>query len=199
MALRKIRLEEARRIRWRNDGGWTREIAMGRVGGPGLDASGERWDWRISVAEIEQDGPFSRFPGVDRCLLLLDGAGMELTGEDGHARQVVPARARVDFAGDVDVRCRLLAGPTRDLNLMWRRAELAARIDVQAVDGAVELRLADDIAVAVLHVLKGRIDVGGQSLAAADTLVASAPLKKGLHAAGSADLAVAMFIRKSAN
>ena len=36
------------------------------------------FDWRVSVADVAADGPFSRFPGVDRVLVLIAGAGMRL-------------------------------------------------------------------------------------------------------------------------
>ena len=58
---------------WKNGGGTTREIAAFPPGA-GLDDFG----WRLSVAEVERDGPFSVFSGVDRTIVLLDGAGMRL-------------------------------------------------------------------------------------------------------------------------
>src|SRR5690606_10863682 len=57
-----------RRGRWRNGAGWTRQIHAE----PSADATHE-WDWRLSIAEIESDAPFSSFPGVDRELVLLEG------------------------------------------------------------------------------------------------------------------------------
>ena len=74
---RLIRASDTRRTRWRNNGGWTTEIAsdppVGQAHGVPTD-----FRWRVSIAEIERDGPFSTFPGVDRDLLLLSGNGMDL-------------------------------------------------------------------------------------------------------------------------
>jgi hypothetical protein len=53
-----VAANEYRRVRWKNGAGWTREIV--RV------PDREDWDWRLSIAEIEQDAPFSVFPGIDR-------------------------------------------------------------------------------------------------------------------------------------
>src|SRR6185369_11614525 len=58
---------------WKNGGGRTIEIAVHPVGAT-LDA----FQWRVSIADIERDGPFSRFPGIDRTIVLLEGAGMHL-------------------------------------------------------------------------------------------------------------------------
>ena len=54
---------------WKDGAGMTREIAVG-----GADA--ENFDWRISVAALTGDAPFSAYPGIDRCITLLHGAGM---------------------------------------------------------------------------------------------------------------------------
>ncbi|MDP3170391.1 MAG: HutD family protein, partial [Polaromonas sp.] len=47
-----IPLEDVAPTPWRNGGGVTREL----IAWP----TPQDWDWRISVAEIEKDGPFSR-------------------------------------------------------------------------------------------------------------------------------------------
>src|SRR5687768_10431330 len=63
---------------WKNGGGVTREIAAHPPG-----ASLADFEWRMSIAEVAGDGAFSRFEGVDRCIALLDGAGMQLRSSDG--------------------------------------------------------------------------------------------------------------------
>ena len=70
--------------RWRNGGGWTREL----LAWP--DAAG--WQVRLSVADVERDGPFSAFPGVQRWFAVLEGEGVELT-VDGERRRIA-ARTR---------------------------------------------------------------------------------------------------------
>jgi hypothetical protein len=115
---------------WKNGGGVTTEIAA-HPPGAGLDAI----DWRLSLAEVAVDGPFSRFPGIDRTLVLLDGAGMRLE----LAGHVVELRAPYEpcaFSGDVEVDCRLLAGPVRDFNLMLRRERVRGGLTVLRDGGA---------------------------------------------------------------
>jgi environmental stress-induced protein Ves len=110
-AARVICVDDTPPQRWRNGGGWTREL----LAWPGA----EDWRVRVSVADIECDGPFSLFPGVRRFFCVLQGAGVELT-IDGAARRVTRDDAAVQFGGAATTSCRMLAGPTRDLNLMVR-------------------------------------------------------------------------------
>lgn len=99
-------------VPWRNGGGRTREL----LAWPHAEA----WLVRVSVAEIEADGPFSPFPGIDRCFAVLEGAGVELVLPTGPAR-LAPGDDALVFPGEAAPDCRLVDGPTRDLNLMARR------------------------------------------------------------------------------
>ncbi len=112
MSVRTIRLDEVEPQRWRNGGGFTRELlAWPRV---------EAWRLRVSVADVESDGPFSLFAGgVERWFAVLDGNGVELT-VDGAAQRLTVECAPLRFSGEAPTECRLLDGPTRDLNLMLR-------------------------------------------------------------------------------
>lgn len=97
---------------WRNGGGQTRELFT-------WPAAGD-WSLRISRADIAQDGPFSAFPGVRRWFTVLDGAGVVLSfPEEEHTLR--PGDAPCEFDGVLAPGCRLLNGPTQDLNLMARR------------------------------------------------------------------------------
>ena len=104
-----------RRTPWKNGCGRTTEIAVGPP-----DAGLADFAWRVSVADIEQDGVFSVFPGVARTLVLLAGDGMRLTGAGAPLELHAPFEP-VTFAGDAPVMCALVGGPVRDFNLMVRR------------------------------------------------------------------------------
>ena len=119
-----------RNVSWKNGGGRTTEIASYPAG-----AGFDRFDWRVSVANVEQNGPFSAFPGVDRTLVLLQGAGMILTGA-GEPLEVHVHYEPVKFAGDVAIECTLTDGPVRDFNLMVRRQQ--ARAELAIVHGSAE-------------------------------------------------------------
>ena len=98
---------------WRNGGGVTRELLAWP--GPG------HWAIRISVADVERDGPFSPFPGVERWFAVLSGGGVRLT-IDGQASQLTARDLPVRFNGGAATTCQLLAGATQDFNLMLHGA-----------------------------------------------------------------------------
>jgi environmental stress-induced protein Ves len=110
-------------MRWKNGGGWTTELATF----PAQDASVE-FDWRISIAEIESDGDFSPFPGCDRSIALLDGAGMELHFDSSSPVRLERRLEFVHFAGEAKTRGTLLAGAVRDFNVIVRRDACSAKI-----------------------------------------------------------------------
>jgi uncharacterized protein len=128
-----LRAADYRRVRWKNDGGWTTEIARE----PADDS--EAFDWRVSIAEIERDGPFSSFPGITRDLLLLSGNGLELDIDDAAPLRLAERFQRAHFEGEAAVDCRLLAGPTRDFNVMARRDSVRAEVMARPLVGSMVL------------------------------------------------------------
>jgi environmental stress-induced protein Ves len=107
-----VRTDDVAPTRWRNGGGWTREL----VAWP----SAADWVVRVSVADIASDGPFSAFPGVDRWFAVLDGEGVELDNGAG-AIALRAGDAIHRFRGEAAPHCRLVGGPTRDFNVMHKR------------------------------------------------------------------------------
>lgn len=96
---------------WRNGGGVTRPLFA--------DRAGEAWRLRLSLADIGADGPFSAFPGVRRWFAVVQGAGVCLGLATGD-RTVTVDTPPLAFDGAEAPACRLVGGPTRDLNLMLR-------------------------------------------------------------------------------
>ncbi|MES2402989.1 MAG: HutD family protein [Pseudomonadota bacterium] len=92
------------------------------------------WTIRISVARVEQEGPFSELPGTRRMLVPLD-APMTLRFPDG--RECGGARLDVlQFDGTPAPAGLLPEGATRDFNLMLRggaRGEVLARTLVDSM------------------------------------------------------------------
>ncbi|CAN5822185.1 HutD family protein [soil metagenome] len=121
------------------------------------------FDWRISVAEVERDAPFSAFEGVDRCIVLLSGAGMCLKSAGGEVDHLLDELcAPFFFPGDVPLQATLLGGPCSDFNVMTRRG--AWRSDVAVHVAAFELADAD---VCVLFCVAGEWQVQGMPQAMA--------------------------------
>jgi environmental stress-induced protein Ves len=104
-----------RRMPWRNGAGRTTEIAAWPPGAA-LDA----FDWRVSIADVAKDGPFSRYAGIDRTIVVIAGAGMHLYG-DGDGVLLAPLAEPYAFRGDDAVGCTLVDGPVRVFNLLLRR------------------------------------------------------------------------------
>lgn len=107
---------------WRNGGGRTREMLA--------RPAGTDWKLRVSLADIEEDGPFSSFPGVERWFAVVQGAGVLLRFSSGE-RPVCVGDAPLCFDGATAPGCSLVDGPTQDLNLMVRDG-IGAMRQVQA-------------------------------------------------------------------
>ena len=76
MRARVIRNEDLVRVPWKNGGGTTAEVAAFPEG-----SGFETFGWRISMADVASDGPFSLFPGIDRTLIVVEGDGIELASK----------------------------------------------------------------------------------------------------------------------
>ncbi|MES2385830.1 MAG: HutD family protein [Pseudomonadota bacterium] len=133
-----IPLEDVAPTPWRNGGGVTREL----IAWP----TPQDWDWRISVAEVEKDGPFSRFEGVERWFAVLGGAGVRLT-LDGRTHELTAQSAPIRFDGAQDCTCELIAGLTEDFNLMLKHGHTRARL--LRVLGALDVEVEPGTRVAV--------------------------------------------------
>lgn len=115
--LHRVRLEDCAPQPWRNGGGTTRELLLWPTAT--TNTATQDWAVRVSVADISRDGPFSSFPGVDRWFAVLEGSGVTLALPAGDHR-LKRGDTPVQFAGTDAPNCRLIEGPTRDLNLMIR-------------------------------------------------------------------------------
>ena len=114
---------------WKNGGGSTAEIYR-------YPEQTDDWLWRMSVAHIEQDGPFSAFPGCDRELTVLQGEGMQLVFDD-RIEPVIPPYGQIRFAGEQTPDCHLLDGPTRDFNAIWKRQAFEIHGQRRAMTGSL--------------------------------------------------------------
>ncbi len=150
MAVRVVRNADLVRVPWKNGGGTTAEVAAFPEAA-GFDAFG----WRVSMADVASDGPFSAFPGVDRTLIVVEGAGLELDVE-GASYRLDASSPKLSFSGDDATIGRLLAGPIRDLNVMTRRGRFRHR--TRFVESGVAL-LAESTGTAFIVALDGSFDV----------------------------------------
>ena len=154
------------RMRWKNGAGWTSEILR--------MPDGEDWQWRLSIAEIESDAPFSTFPGVQRELVLLSGNGLRLRFDNGDTRDLLPPHDKIRFAGERAAIGELIDGPTRDFNLMWKRDAIDAQLWHRPLVGTMVV-FVDMEEIWAVHVLSGHARFADDSvlgqLAVGDTAV----------------------------
>ena len=118
---------------WKNGGGLTRELLAW--------PTPQDWVFRLSVAEVQADGPFSRFDGVQRWFAVLSGAGVRLrlrlgTAERDSVHTLTPTSQPFCFDGALPVDCTLIDGATQDFNLMLRSDQARARM--QRVTGRLQ-------------------------------------------------------------
>ncbi len=98
---------------WKNGGGQTTELLK-------IPEESENFDLRLSVAQINSDGPFSIFKHIDRWIVLLSGEGVVLQFDE-RTVELNQASAPYYFMGEERVECRLLGESVSDFNLMMRR------------------------------------------------------------------------------
>lgn len=113
--MKLIPADAMRRMPWKNGGGVTTEIAIVPAG-----ATLDTFDWRVSTAQVDAAGPFSRFVGMDRSLAVIAGGRLTMHRADADAVMLAPGEAPVRFPGEAQVHATLDA-PLSDFNVMTRR------------------------------------------------------------------------------
>ncbi|MBW6507808.1 MAG: HutD family protein [Rhodobacteraceae bacterium] len=161
---------------WKNGGGVTHEVARADSATP---------FWRLSIAEVATEGPFSPFPALMRILTVIEGAGMALDTPLGWLN-ALPMQP-VQFSGDLPVRARLLAGPVRDLNLIYDPAQWQARVDPLA---AVRCLATPEGGAAFCLCLGDELRLGAQSVPTGSVAALEAGESTLLPRAGAAGLVV---------
>ncbi|CAN7709052.1 HutD/Ves family protein [Rhizobium leguminosarum] len=144
--MRILRAGDHKRMPWKNGKGETVEIAVFPP-----DASINDFEWRISMATVAEDGPFSIFPGIDRTLAILDGNGMVLEVEGSSPVLLTMASDPLAFPADVPVAARLEDGAITDLNVMTRRDGLTHTLIRIDVDGSKAVPLPPSTCLLLCH------------------------------------------------
>lgn len=110
------------------------------------------WTWRLSLAVVPGDVPFSVMPGIDRHIVVAQGVGMALTVDGGAEHRMDRSSPPFSFDGESATTCRLLDGPVADLNLMVRRDSAVGSIRTIRLRAGLEVAPAgDDVALIVLE------------------------------------------------
>lgn len=138
---------------WKNGGGVTTEIYASPPSGA--------FDWRVSIATVNADGPFSTFNGYERHIMTLSGEGMVLDIEGRGKFNLEPLRP-FSFSGDAQVQGSLLQGAVLDFNLMVRRDFGSGILRVTQYKAGDRLGAAKSLHLA--YVLLGECEAEGHQL-----------------------------------
>jgi uncharacterized protein len=136
---------------WANGRGFTHEV----MASPNSDD----WDWRLSIAEVAEDGPFSVLPGVDRILVVATGNGISLNVA-GRAHKLKRFE-KFHFVGESETVGELTNGPIYDVNLMVKRDRSMGepRVDIKLLDRNEPISFEDFPNFVALVVLEGAINI----------------------------------------
>jgi environmental stress-induced protein Ves len=162
MVLRLVKPTDFVAMPWANGKGVTVELAREDRPEGGLL-------WRLSMADVVEDGDFSRLPGIDRILTLVEGSGFELEFGGFGSASVREPLLPVSFSGDWPARAAGVGGPSKDLNVMTARGSATAAVSVHR-SGKVSFAVAEPL---LLLALGGSWKGGGQTIQTGELLVIS--------------------------
>lgn len=105
-----------KKLPWKNGKGFTTELAISPKG------TVDKFDWRISIATVTEDGAFSNFAGILRNLVLIEGNGLKLehsqTGKESTSDYLEQLLDFATFDGGSLTVSTLYDGAIKDLNIM---------------------------------------------------------------------------------
>jgi len=182
MTGRILRSSDYQRMPWKNGGGTTTEIWKA------ASPAGEML-WRLSIADVASDGPFSEFPGIDRWIMVISGKGMELTIDGLGTKRLDRPFEPLFFPGDATTDCRLIDGPIRDFNFMIARSFGEGTLQVLQLTAGMAAPLGEN--TAAIYVLAGSVEIESndiRQLTTGDTWIAEQPGK--VKITGEASLAI---------
>jgi environmental stress-induced protein Ves len=154
--MRLIERASYRSMVWKNGAGSTTQIAVYPA-----NATTDDFDWRISTAVVQADGKFSSFPNVERTLVVLEGAGINLAVASNEVATLTRLSAPFTFHADTAAHAALIDGPILDLNVMTRRDRFSHRVRRGSRMEAWLPIFATTVVYA--HGAEVRINVNGQS------------------------------------
>ncbi|QSX35071.1 HutD family protein [Shewanella avicenniae] len=123
------------RVPWKNGLGVTEEIAKQ------LDPATQQFIWRLSIATVAEDGPFSLFTGYQRIISVLAGKGMVLT-VNGLVSEAITEFHPFTFDGAANTECRLVDGGIFDFNVIYDPQLVSATLIWQTIAPEKTLELA---------------------------------------------------------
>lgn len=162
MHAQHYRLADYREVPWKNGLGSTRELTD--------SGSNDGFVWRLSIPEIAEAGPFSRFEGVDRLLMLMEGRGLELRCGQRDATILNARFDAIHFRGDDATESRLHDGPVRVFNIMAARDKVRFSASVLHLGSEPVRHYPAAFGTTLIHCVEGHCRVADHELAEQETL-----------------------------
>jgi uncharacterized protein len=125
-------------VPWRNGLGSTTQLWVE----PG--ANSEEFLYRISIAPVQADGPFSDFSDYHRSLILIEGSGITLEHSTGQSDCLEQRFDTAHFSGAWQTDAQLHRGPITDFNVMARKGACESHVSIVHDAGPEELVVDSD-------------------------------------------------------
>ncbi len=142
-------------MKWKNGRGETSEIARFPETDPFL--------WRLSMAPVIENGPWSLFPGYDRYLTLVEGKELKLNDKVVYFGEVIK------FSGDEKISGELVEGKIIDLNLIVRRNQVQVKYEVIKLSEK-PYSFSKQARVVFIFCLSGKLNISKFTVMEKDTL-----------------------------
>lgn len=142
---------------WKNGLGTTREIDISPLG---ADFASGNFDYRLSSATVASASEFSKFPGFDRILCVIQGSGISINQK--FYKSFEPFR----FEGETEIIGTPTNGEITDVGLIFRRDRFTATM--ARIENSETIHLNDGIHY--LFCVQGQLRAGTQILQPGDTL-----------------------------
>lgn len=159
---------------------------------------GTNFEWSVSIAVMSDEREFSRYPGVDRTLSIIDGDGMKLRLGD---REILLTQDSQPFAFDGEARVVgdvLFQRPVVDFNVLTLRS--ACKHSSRRIHLTDDHILRADVDVLIVHVHSAnsglRIECLNEELRPGDTLIVEDALFDTIRIQGEGELLISQVKRR---
>ena len=158
--IKLIKQKDYQKKLWKNGRGSTHEIAVSHEGGD--------YDWRLSMADIVESGPFSLFPGMERILVLLTGSEIGINHQGRPLEQSLPLFTPYQFSGDWQTSATI-HDKGSDFNLIYRRDKFVGSIEL--INSDTQSKLIQTMDMTAVFCLQGKIKTEHEELCPMDSLL----------------------------
>ncbi len=173
MKITKIEIDQYQVMKWKNGLGQTYQIDISpqSLSENTIEKTGlqEEFDWRLSTAPVFNSGAFSNFHGYERILILLEGKGIKLFFKNAEEEfeKILKLGDQCHFSGSESVRCELIEGPVKDLNLIYNLKKIQPEVFVEKFllnnnsdeEKEFEINFSGDTCVIYVMIINGQMKI----------------------------------------